>query len=134
MFQHLLNSVQFRIFLIDETSRSIVEEPWKEKTLLNKLMLQMGFETEQVVATEKLIDLGFKASCLAEIILRSHLTTRSEPRLNIIAEEIGKLSFFHESGFSADQLWKAIDHLQEWSFPSLLHEVIKKKGEKISDL
>ena len=133
MYQRLINSIQFLIFLIDETSKSIAEEPWKEKTLLKKLMLQMGFKTEQVVAMEKLIDLGFKATCLAEIIVRYHLTTRSEPRLNIIAQEIKKLSFFHESGFSADQLWKVIDHLQEWSFPSLLHELIKKRGEKISD-
>ena len=132
MFQHLINSFQFRIFLIDETSKSIVEEPWKEKTLLNKLMLQMGFETEQAVAIEKLIDLGLRATCLVEIILRCHLTRRREPEAedwNIIAQEITKLSFFHESGFSADQLWKAIDHLEEWSFPSLLHELIKTKGD-----
>ena len=119
--------IYFFLYFQDESRKSIVE-PWKEKDLLQKFLPQIKCPDDQAMAILNLVDLGYSASRLIEIITKFHLYREEKPDLELIAQEIKKISVFNENGFSTDEIFEGISSLDSWNFPQLIHTLTQTKG------
>ena len=91
-------------------------------------MPQIKCPADQMMPIVNLVDLGFSASRLVEIIMKFHLYRKREPDFNLIAQEIQKLSVFNENGFSNSRIFEGINNLDNWNFPKLMHTLTQTKG------
>ena len=80
------------------------------------------------MAIANLVDLGFSASRLVEIIMKSQSYREWKPDFGLITQEIQKLSVFNENGFSTDEIFEGISSLDSWNFPQLIHTLTQTKG------